>query len=295
LYILEEICLNKIEGIVGYFKEKIEVIHAIANYHSSNKKLVEVANSIVSLLTDKPIPRKQVIVEDQPKSTFKLNSVITNSNPSNVSSNQGVETQKDSKFSFIKKKTEGEVVTGESSKQNSTRDVFNLIPSKSEEIVVNQTTTEKPKFSFIKASTNNNKQNGEIAQTDWTINNNPVYDLTSKLQEVFGSVDLSYSEPVKNGHHQEHNHINHVNTTPHGYMNGVNTTPQGYINGVNTTPHGYTNGVSSKSKYDAPDFDIIFHTSNLNKDPSPVRQEPIEQPKPKVDHFDFVNDLLKKK
>jgi hypothetical protein len=254
LYLVEEICVNKIEGITGYFKDRVDVFNAIANYHSSNKKLVEIANSIISILTDKPLIKKQIIVEEVPtKPAFNLNSLITSS-VSNVTSTQGVE-QKDSKFSFIKKKSDAE------SKDNSSKDVFNLIPSKTEQPDTNGSseTPNKPKFSFIKSTTNKQIVNGEI-------HNNPINDLTSKLQEVFSNPDPIFPD-IKNG--QSHIEIQNSN----------------FI---------YTHPV--RPKYDVPDFDLIFHSANLHaKDPSPIKQEPVQQHKPKVDHFDFVNDLLKKK
>jgi hypothetical protein len=50
-----------------------------------------------------------------------------------------------------------------------------------------------------------------------------------------------------------------------------------------------------KPKYDASVLDIITHTSTLTKVLYSVKEEPVEaKPEPK-DHFNFVNDLLKKK
>jgi hypothetical protein len=55
----------------------------------------------------------------------------------------------------------------------------------------------------------------------------------------------------------------------------------------------YDSLTPTQKKYDAPNFDILFHKDA----PSYFKQEVVEQNKieKKVDHFDFVNDLMKKK
>jgi hypothetical protein len=293
LYIIEEICLNKIEGIVSYFKERIEIINAVANYYSTNKKLVEVTNSIIAILTDKPIQKKQnnyveesdVFRQDRSQSGYASKNTSSLSTPIvSTSVTNEVNSKEQPKFSFIKKKNEElpKEVKADSPK------TFSFIKSTNtstneDKISVNSADiaaipSSKSKFSFIKATTSDTKVGSTCeAKPIQEVNNNPVYDLTSKLNEVFNNINVSETTT------KHTNHFNNLNLNLN--VNGHYTN--GHIRSEHSAP--------IKPKYDAPDFDIIFHTSNLTKVPSPVKEEPVEtKPEPK-DHFDFVNDLLKKK
>jgi hypothetical protein len=55
----------------------------------------------------------------------------------------------------------------------------------------------------------------------------------------------------------------------------------------------YDSNTPTQKRYDAPNFDVLFHKDA----PSYFKQEvPVtNKVEKKVDHFDFVNDLLKKK
>ena len=48
MYIIEYIAQNKIEPLFQAFAERLEIIESIRDYFSNNKKLVDLANSVLN-------------------------------------------------------------------------------------------------------------------------------------------------------------------------------------------------------------------------------------------------------
>jgi hypothetical protein len=114
---------------------------------------------------------------------------------------------------------------------------------------------EKSNFSFIKSS--NDKPKEIMKEVPKEQPKNDIIDISNKLKELFIQDNIA---------------------------NLVQTTIP-----IDTY---YDSQTPTQKRYDAPNFDMLFN----NDAPSYFKQEvTTAKVEKKVDHFDFVNDLLKKK
>lgn len=267
MYVIEAIIIDKTEYLSNCFIENKGIFIEIQSHYSSNKKIQSIINGILNENKEKARPsykyeiRTNSSLHDECSSNAESdkNSTLSNENKQQAS-------QAQTKFSFIKKKQTENANEVKESNNGSADLFFNL--------VIKDKEPTNAGFSFIKSKKDtNNKQ----------VKSNTIDLLSSELSEVL-SMPMNNTEMASLNDFSRQMNKQEVETNQVPHETGDHILLQ----------------MEVPKKYIPPNFDLLFDPKLMHEKgslitPGESNPEQNEECLPKKDHFDFVNDLLRKR
>jgi hypothetical protein len=307
---------------VGTFSNNVNLIDDIMSNNTTND------DSAFSGLELRNKPNSNSSGNSNNSTTNKQNGfgfIKSKGTDTNVNAEQQTNNTNQGGFSFVKNKNKEEINV------NNNKELFNIFTNDNNTNTKPQPqdSAKKQGFSFIKNGKNNNEEKDDLdnvfqslnvvgGKTEEKITQNSSQTLSKTLQETLNNkldLDKLYQENNTNIHTHMNNHNIMTSNMHFNNMNQVNNMIPNYHQQQQFSPQQYTPqqffnnnfGIQNISYHQNYDLGVSLNTSSnirtesytpldmkdYNQQPKQIHEEAKKDMKDH--HFDFVNDLMKKK